>query len=216
MPNGAWQHVYCGGCGTPLDQPASLPTADRTPCPLCGSISRHIEVACTDNVKVTESVSLELTPSAQGRNWRQRWLELQEHSKRLLVPHTEALSGPSIQTANHDLHSFFVQAYHLKDLLIQEANTTGIPASAIENAITQDPHLALLADLANLDKHGRLAKPARSGDVPVLAVSGIAHGDAGWRLSLKIHHKGNTLDGLALAGQTVSAWARELRSWGLV
>ena len=207
--------VFCSGCGSPLDQPANLPMEKRTPCPICGSMFRQINVTATDNFKATDSVSMELTPGAQARDWRQRWIEIQEHLKRLLAPHSEPMSAALIQNANHDLHSFFVQAYHLKDLLIQDAGTTGVPATTIENGITADPHLALLADLANLDKHGELSKSPRSGNIPTWSVSAVSEGDAGWRLSLTIRHKGETHDGLNFAGEAVSAWERHLTRWGL-
>src|SRR4029077_20872130 len=120
------QSVFCGGCGSPLDQPPNLPVEERTPCPICGSMCRRISVTCTGQLKVTGSVSVQLTPAAQACDWRQRWIEIQEHLKRLLAPHSEALSAASIQNANHDLHSFFIQAYHLKDALIHDAETTGV------------------------------------------------------------------------------------------
>jgi len=208
--------VFCSGCGSPLDQPANLPVEERTPCPICGSMSRQINVTCTDNLKFTDGLSMELTPGTQARDWRQRWIEIQEHLKRLLAPHSGPMSAASIQNANHDLHSFFVQAYHLKDSLIQDAGTTGVPATTIENGITADPHLALLADLANLDKHGKLSKAPRSGDIPTWDVSGASDGDSGWRLSLTIRHKGKTHDGLNFADEVVSAWARHLRRWALI
>jgi hypothetical protein len=205
------QSVFCGGCGSLLDQAANLPVEERTPCPICGSMSRQIRVTCTGNLNVTGSLSIELTPGAQARDWRQRWVEIQEHLKRLLVPHSEAMSSASIQNANHDLQSFFVQAYHLKDSLKKDAKTTGVRATTIEDAIKADPHLALLEDLANLDKHG----PPRSGAIPTWNVSGVSEGNAGWRLSLTIRHKGKTLDGLNFACEAVSAWERHLSQWGL-
>jgi hypothetical protein len=164
---------------------------------------------------VKDSLSLELTPGAQARDWRQRWVEIQGHLKRLLAPHSESMSAAAIQNANHDLHSFFVQAYHLKDSLIQDAQTTGVPADTVENAITADPNLALLADLANLEKHRKLTKSPRSGAIPTWDVSGVSDSGTGWRLSLKIQHKGNTYDGLTFAGQAMSAWERHLKLWGL-
>lgn len=215
MAGGSEQSVFCGGCGSPLDQPANLPVEERTPCPSCGSMSRHISVTCSGGLTPAGSASVELTPGAQARDWRQRWIEIQEHLKRLLAPHFESMSAVSIQNANHELHSFFVQAYHLKDSLIQDAGATGVTAATIENAITADSHLALLADLANLDKHGKLTKPPRSGDVPAWEVSGASDGGAGWRLSLKIRHKGKTHDGLTFADEAVSAWQRHLIGWGL-
>ena len=149
----------------------------------------HLERTCDDTVNLSGSLSMELTPAAQVRDWRQRWLEIQSHLRRLCAPHSETLSGESIQTANHELQSFFVQAYHLKDSLIEDANTTGISRTTIESAIKQDAHLSLLADLANLDKHGKLSRPPRSGDVPVMSVSGVSNKAEGWHLSLMVQHK---------------------------
>ena len=179
-------------------------------------MSKWIERHGTESLEVSSSLSMELVPGAQARDWRQRWIEIQEHLKRLLAPHSEALSAASIQNANHDLQSFFVQAYHLKDSLKQDAGTTGVPGTTIEDAITADPHLSLLADLANLDKHVELRDPPRSGDIPTWKVSGVSDGNAGWRLSLTIQHKGKTHDGLNFADEVVSAWARHLRRWGLI
>gem|GEM_PF-1375055 len=221
MPHGSEQSVFCGGCGTPLDQPANLPVADRTPCPLCGGMSRHIKVTCTGSLKVAGSLSMKLTPGAQARDWRQRWVEIQEHLNRLRAPQSEPLSAKSIHTANHDLRSFFVQAYHLKDSLIHDSAATGIRASIIDDAIKRDPCLALLADLANLEKHQELdlkrKHNPRSGHVPVYGVvSGKSTGDAGWQLAAEIQHNGKILDGLTVAGEAVSAWDKQLCDWGLI
>jgi hypothetical protein len=177
----------------------------------------HFERTCGDAVNFSGNLSTELTPAAQVRDWRQRWLEIQSHLTRLCAPHSEILSGESIQTANHELQSFFAQAYHLKDLLIEDANTTGISRTTIEDAIKQDARLSLLADLANLDKHGKLSKPPRSGEVPVVGpVSGVSNKAEGWHLSLKVQHKGATLDGLTVAAEAVAAWEIHLRQWGVI
>src|SRR5215211_8783845 len=47
-----------------------------------------------------------------------------------------------------------------KDALIAASGPHGVTASTIEAAITNDPDLALLADLANIDKHLKLSRPA--------------------------------------------------------
>lgn len=69
------------------------------------------------------------------------------------------------------------------------------------------PAFALLADLANLDNHGRLTKPLRSGHTPkIKRVSGIDEpGSRGWRLSMIVEHDGRGLDGLEVAppGQSI-------------
>jgi hypothetical protein len=72
------------------------------------------------------------------------------------------------------------------------------------------PAFALLADLANLDNHGRLTKPLRSGHTPkIKRVSGIDEpGSRGWRLSMIVEHDGRELDGLQVA-------RRELRLAGV-
>jgi len=172
----------------------------------------------TENLKMNGSLSAELIPGRQARDWRQRWIEIQEHLKRLHAPRSEPMLAASIQNANHELQSFFVQAYHLTDSLKQDAGTTGVPGTTIEDAITADSHLSLLADLANLDKHAKWdpRKAPRSGDIPTWDVSGVSDDDAGWRLSLKIRRKGKTHDGLNFAGEAVSAWERHLRRWGLI
>lgn len=69
------------------------------------------------------------------------------------------MSADAIADAEQQLRSFYLLTYHLKDDLIHEASSTGVRRPTIEAAITANPALALLADLANLDKHGRLNNP---------------------------------------------------------
>jgi hypothetical protein len=126
------------------------------------------------------------------------------------------MSGEAIRSARDRLFSFFVLTYHLKDGLKEES---GIEANIIEGAVRADPDLALLADLANLDKHGRLDRPPRSGSVPRIGeVAGLQDGAGsdGWRLSMPIHHGDRTLDGLTVARGAVDAWRRHLKGWKLL
>jgi hypothetical protein len=58
------------------------------------------------------------------------------------------LSSEAIHAARHQLHSLYIQAYHLKDALKDESTTTGVGGQKVEDAITNTPELALLADLA--------------------------------------------------------------------
>ena len=81
-----------------------------------------------------------------------------------------------------------------------------------------DGTLALLADLANLEKHVKLNRPPRSGDVPTINVEGLQRGsgEGGWRLKATITHQGTTLDGLDVVSAVVESWRRQLKSWGLI
>lgn len=62
----------------------------------------------------------------------------------------------------------------------------GLKPSDVESAITKDARLALLADLANLDKHMKLTKAPRSGTVPSIEkISGVDdQASGGWKLSV--------------------------------
>ena len=126
------------------------------------------------------------------------------------------MSGESIHARLQQLFSFFIHAYHLKDALKDAAPSLGLNASDIEAAITNDPRLALLADLANLDKHFKLTNPPRSGCVPAIEqISGVDNAAGnGWFLSVKIKHYAVILDGLAVAKDAIAAWQEKFSAWG--
>lgn len=188
----------------------------RPPCPECGERGVAIGVTVTTRLALDDS-SLEaaLTPGEQKRTWERRWQDAQDHLARLLNPRTEPLISAAIHAAHAELQAFYTQTYHLKDSLKEASGTTGVRSQIIENAITNDPDLALLADLANLDKHGRLSKKPRSGHTPqVLSVRGITgSGSAwgGWLLEVVIEHGGNHIDGLEAAKHSLAAWQRALK-----
>jgi hypothetical protein len=157
--------VVCSRCGA--DRPAEFATgAPRTPCPDCGATAITISRSFTADQKVTASLTSTLRPADQERGWGRRWRQIQRELGELLAQRSGGRSAETIQAARHDVHSFYVQAYHLKDSLKEESATIGVTKAAIEQAVTDDPALALLADLANLDKHGSLNQPPRSGYVP--------------------------------------------------
>lgn len=117
--------VTCAGCGAP--RPQSLLTGDsRTPCDSCGSSGLDVAIFVTDTTSVTETVELEVTPEEQDRDWRRRWLETQRELRDLLEPRTGPIDGEAIHAARHDLHTFFVNAYHIKDSLKLASATTGV------------------------------------------------------------------------------------------
>src|SRR5579863_4422782 len=94
-----------------------------------------------------------------------------------------------------------------RDALIQEATATGIDRKTVEGVIDGDPALALVADLANLDEHGRLNKSPRSGHVPSISGATGTQSCDTWRLHLEVVHAGKHLDGLRVAQDAVDAWA---------
>jgi hypothetical protein len=210
--------VSCPKCG--VSRPSSLAsTVPRPPCSVCGEQRLAIGVGIAEEIDTAESISVALRPGDQIQGWRRRWSDVKEWLPRLLVPREEELSGSAILAARAELLSFFVHGYHIKDALCAEANTLGLAPETIEEAITADPELALLADLANLDKHLRLDRPPRSGSVPVVEdASGVqaGSGEGGWMLELPIRHAGAVRDGLDVATAVTVAWESHLASWRLI
>lgn len=178
-------------------------------------MSLHYSVFIHETISaVAESVAIDLIPGQQDRDWKQKWIAVQADLRRLRKPRSGQLSGASIQVARHELHSLFVQAYHLKDSLIHDGVK---PKAVIEAAVTNSATLSLLADLANLDKHGKLTKPPRSGSVPSISrVSGHSVPPSDWQISMTISHNGKTLDGLRFAEDAIAAWEAQLKNWGVV
>jgi len=169
---------------------------------------------------MTGRLTTRLAPADQKRGWTQKFHESERELRELLAPQTGPRSADTVNAARHRLHSFYVQTYHIKDALKEDAGSTGVSGMTVENAITAEPILALLADLANLDKHGKLNKPPRSGSVPVIeSVGGISDHDSQpetWRLDVVIRHASKTLDGLKVAEDAVLAWRKLLEGWGLL
>jgi hypothetical protein len=160
----------------------------------------------------------ELIPGNQARDWKQRWKLVQDDIRLILCPHTEAMSSESIHASLQRVLSFFILTYHMKDALKDAAAGLGLKPSDVEDAVTKDTRLALLADLANLDKHMKLTHPPRSGIVPVIEkVSGIDNQlGGGWQLSMQIKHGAAIVDGLAVAEDAVNAWQEKLKVWRLI
>ena len=209
--------VTCSTCGASRPPELSA-TLERPPCPQCGGTALTFAVSIEESISVSAQCSAELIPGNQARDWKQRWSQAQKDLQSVLSPSTEAMSGESIHAWLQRLFSFFIHAYHLKDALKDAAPSLGLNASDIEAAITNDPRLALLADLANLDKHFKLTKPPRSGCVPVIEQSSGVDSAAGngWLLSVKIKHGTVILDGLAVAKDAIAAWQEKLSTWGIL
>lgn len=209
--------VICARCGA-LRDPNLAHVSNKPPCPECGAtgVTFRLGIASEVNVAGSLRVGLGTVPS---RDWKRRWEVLQQELARLRTPRVGNFSGDAVHAAQQELQSFYIQAYHLKDALIAGSPSHGITPDAIENAITADPNLALIADLANLDKHVALKRPPRSGHVPsVASVRGLraGSGEGGWQLEAVISHHAQSLDGLDIAERAVDSWRRHLSSWGLI
>jgi hypothetical protein len=176
----------------------------------------NIRLGLATEVDVAGSLSIAVG-THPARDWRRRWEILQEDLVELETPRSGELSGRAIHAAAQQLQSFYIQLYHLKDALKLEPGSHGVSRQTIEAAVSAEPELSLLADLANLDKHVNL-RNTRSGAVPhVTAVRGVraGSGEGGWRLEVEISHAGRSLDGLEVARAALAAWERQLATWGL-
>ncbi len=199
--------VKCSECGAPSPSDLSRETG-RLACPQCGGTAFIIEASITETVQFSDRVSGELVPGIQARDWELRWTLLQDELAQILRPHTEMMSGQSIHLAAQRLFSFFIHAYHLKDALKR------FIGDEIEDVVTKDQTLSLLADVANLDKHTSLDRRTRSDAVPcTIKISGEDLPAVGWRLIVQIEHQGRVLDGLCLAKDVMKTWRGKLESW---
>ena len=208
--------LICGKCGA--SQPEPLDTSLGYPdCDQCGARAWRIDVTITECAKASGVVLGTLTPGGDtARDWNSRWQSIQAELKSLSEPSMETMSRDAILTWRDRLCGWYVQAYHLKDALKGAASTLRIAPQAIETAINDDLRLALLADLANQDKHTKL-NCLRSGYVPEIgAPSGSDVRPHGWILKLPVNHGPRTLDGLEIAGEAVAAWRDKLKEWKLI
>src|SRR5215813_11615684 len=210
--------VTCSKCGA--SRPPELAAkSERPTCPRCGETALTISVSIDESsMSLSGHAFAELVPGNQARDWKQRWKLVQEELRLVSSPHKEAMSTESIHASADRLFSFFIQTYHLKDALKDAAPGIGLKPSNVEDAITNDSRLALLADLANLDKHTKLTKRPRSGCAPVIKKTSGADSSTGngWRLSVEIEHGASVLDGLSVAQDAVTAWQEKLKAWGFI
>jgi hypothetical protein len=210
--------VSCPQCG--LSYPPEIATTvPRPPCPRCGARGIAIGIQPAIETDIAMPLEVAISPRYEAWDWKRRWEHAQNELGRLMARDTEELSGEAVKAAHRELQTFFIHTYHLKDALIAEAPSRGLLPKTIEDAITNDPDLALLADLANLDKHFKLNRPPRSGAVPeIISTQGVraGSGKGGWRLEVKIMHNGKLLDGLKVASAALEAWRRHLEQWRLI
>lgn len=211
--------VRCTRCGQ--YRPARLAaSADRPPCSNCGATNITIAASFRATATATATVLASLRPADQSRGWQRRWQDIEHEAAELRQPLTMPMTSAAIHAAGRRLQSFYVIAYHLKDDLRRATRSINVSTREIEQAIDADADLALLADLANLIKHGDLSDPRhppRSGGRPVIiSCAGTDIQNGGWRIDLVIQHSGRSLDGLQIAQRSVDAWRRALQRWHLI
>ncbi len=192
-------------------------TSIRPPCERCGSNAIIINLAVEEMISISSQCIAELIPGKQNRDWKQRWELLKHDFEEIAAPRSNSMSRDAIHIAYQRLCSFYIYAYHLKDALKSASSEHGISKSVIESEITNDSRLAILADLANLDKHSQLTNKPRSGAIPNCKISGIDNADgSGWLLSVKINHGVDLKDGIVVAKDALTAWHEKLNMWGLL
>lgn len=210
--------MICLKCGASQPEEEESIAFNHPPCSRCDERAWRLNVVMTESASASSCVLGELIPGGDhARDWKSRWKTMQREFQSLSCPSTEVMSGDAIFAWRDRLYSFWVQAYHLKDALKHAAPALGLDPKDIENAITNDPRLALLADLANQVKHENLSRPPRSGCVPVIGkASGQDVTPQEWTLKVPIEHSGSTLDGLVVAREAVAAWREKLQGWSLI
>lgn len=207
--------LTCAACGAsrPASQAHEVP---RPPCSRCGATAVAVSIGIAEELNIATSVSAGLKPGDQSLGWSCRWEAAQDQLARLLALRTEELSGKAVKDARDDLLAFYVRTFHIKDALKVEAKSLGLDKKAIEDAVTADPALALLGDLANRVKHHGKGRSSISGDVPEIGDALGVTEQGGWRLEFTIRHRGCDLDGNAIAQEAVHAWEQLLAGWGLI
>jgi len=207
--------TYCAACGLDRTDDPSIFDGARDPCPACGETALRYTRHFTATVTATASLSTSLKPGNQDRDWALRWRRLEARLPQVVRTRHEKRSADAVHDAAQDFFEFFYSAHHLKDALISDG---AVPSADVEAAISSSDVLSLLADLANLDKHRKLNRPPRSGDVPAVDVADLADESSGlgWSLKLSISHKGAVIDGAAFAASVVDEWRLLLGGWGLL
>jgi hypothetical protein len=116
----------CPRCGVPWSAEYAR-TVPRPPCPQCGAtgVGTAYSLTPAEELDIADELTVALRPTDQSRGWQRRWTELQLDLDRLREPRAVQLSGDAIQGARHELQSFYIQAYHIKDAL-----KTEVPALA--------------------------------------------------------------------------------------
>lgn len=213
-PNGP----FCKDCGEP--RPAKFvgkPLEERDPCPKCGGKSFNFNRCFTATATASASVSWSMKPGDQKNDWAKRWTTLEADLPKVTGLRPGSAGREAIKSAEREVLEFIVSAYHLKDIL--KADKVLPPGVDVEKTVSADADLALLADMANLDKHHALNSkkhPPRSGYVPKYLEHEAYSSQGGWGLVSKYEHNGVTINAVDVARNGMAAWRTLLQSHGLI
>ena len=117
-----------------------------------------------------------------------------------------------------EIYAFFMNCYHLKDWIKNDATVATTAQQAVEAHIDSSRPLKLCADICNSLKHLRLTS-SRSGESPAFGKKqfGLAFGTAPTSINLKYEVNTTTgpIDAFQLATDCIDAWDAFLTANGL-
>lgn len=105
--------IACTECGAPLDEPPSLPTDQRKPCPNCGSMARTINVSVHETVTVRERIGMKARHGVSGKPYAEsvsgadlhrgsgKWMHLERVIDREKDEYKEVVKDPETGAVVH-------------------------------------------------------------------------------------------------------------------
>jgi len=106
--------VHCGSCGAILDENPNAPVEKRLPCSHCGSVSRSIDVTCSDTLSLHSKVNLKARHAGEKLPFMEqtvgddfyrkdgRWMKLYRLIDRVKVWYDEQVTDPATGKVVHE------------------------------------------------------------------------------------------------------------------
>lgn len=147
--------------------------------------------------------------------WSEQWERVQIGLNR--IERIYAGGVDSSAEARYDMHSFFLNAYHLKDWLADPL--AKVAKREVERLVKDSTELSICADLANRMKHFALTSKHPKIDNNTDVASQSVNVDVGRGVvchSWTIEGGAQSYDALDLANKVRDVWEQFLRSKGLI
>ncbi|MGB0919908.1 MAG: hypothetical protein ACPG06_10220 [Alphaproteobacteria bacterium] len=208
--------------------------AGLAPCKECGSknVSHEIsDLTVGIGIGLTMSARMTLSAEHQKADWKIRFEALKMMSERLQRGWPEELDGAKIILAYHDLQSFYMQAHHFAEALIDQREELKLADKFSEAGLVFDysekgrenyrqltdlsPVLRLTRDLSIHFKHFEIRTP-HSGEAPQIGVP-VGKYDTECkmgRIELLIIHKNKVIEGVTFATEVIAAWQNVIDKFG--